>query len=284
MDEWVFDVTDKDFETAVLERSKQVPVVVDFWAPWCGPCRILGPLLERLTAEHQGEFLLAKVNVDDSPHLSGAFGIRSIPMVLGFRDGRVASEFVGALPESSVRQFLSRVLPSPADKLVLRADELRAAGNLDEAEPLVRKALELEPRSDPALVGLAAIHADRGEDEEALGVLDRVAPGTPLREEADQLAAKIRIRAAGSVDESALRERVEANPADLESRLELGQVLAAKSRYDEALEQYLEIVRRDRSFRDDAARKAMLDIFALLGPGNDTAERYRSELAKVLFR
>jgi putative thioredoxin len=284
METWVFDVTDADFETAVIERSKTVPVVIDFWAPWCGPCRILGPLLERITAEHEGEFVLAKVNVDDSPRLSGAFGVRSIPMVLGMRDGQIVSEFVGALPESAVRQFLSRVLPSPAEKLALGAEEKRAAGALDEAEALLRRALDADPRSDRALLTLAATHADRGRDAESLAMLERVAPGTPFREQADQLAAKIRIRQAGTADEPALRAKLETDPGDLESRFSLAQALAAKSDYDQALAQYLEIVRRDRSFRDDAARKAMLDVFALLGSSDERVERYRSELAKILFR
>src|SRR5512139_3596528 len=137
-----FDVSDADFETRVLQRSRQVPVVVDFWAPWCGPCRVLGPLLERLAEEYAGAFMLAKVNVDESPQLASAFGVQSIPMVIGVRDGKIASEFVGALPELQVREFLSRVLPSEAEQLAAQGADHAAAGECDKAEAAYRRALE----------------------------------------------------------------------------------------------------------------------------------------------
>ena len=279
----VFDVTDADFETQVIERSKQIPVVVDFWAPWCGPCRALGPLLERLVEEYGGKFALARVNTDENPGLAGAFRVQSIPMVIGVRDGALAGHFVGALPESGVRDFLAQLLPSQGERKVAEGMALLDAGKSAEAEKIFREAMEIDPRADGARVGLATIHAQREEDDAALALLDQVAPG-PHRQEADRLAATIRIRQSGAGDESELRARLEANPDDLETRLLLAQVLAANGRYDEALEQYLTIVKRDRSFRDDAARKAMIDIFDTLGPGNELADRYRSELATVLFR
>ena len=278
-----FDIAENEFEPQVVERSKQMPVVVDFWATWCEPCRTLGPLLERLATEYQGAFLLAKVNVDENPSLAAAFGVQSIPMVLGFRDGEVAAEFVGALPEDGVREFLSRLLPSVGELVAQEGDALRADGKTVEAEAAFRRALELDLRCDQALVGLASILSDRRDDTEALALLDRVSPDTPFRQEADRLAAAIRIRAAGTDDDGTLRERVSANPDDLEARFALAQALAASTRYDEALDEYLAITARDRAFQDGAARKAMLDIFELLGSGNEIAERYRAELAKVLF-
>src|SRR5262249_6359343 len=153
--DWVFDTTDADFETAVVEQSKQTPVVVDFWAPWCGPCRVLGPILERLVKEAGGKGRLAKVNVDENPQLSAAFNARSIPMVLGIRDGAIAGEFVGALPEPSVREFFARLLPSEAENLAAEAAGLERAGKLADAEATLQRALALDPRCDAALLGLA---------------------------------------------------------------------------------------------------------------------------------
>jgi putative thioredoxin len=280
---WIIDVTDADFEAEVIERSRQVPVVVDFWAPWCGPCRVLGPLLERLADEHAGAFVLAKVNTDENPNLAGAFRVQSIPMVVGLRDGALAAHFVGALPENDVRDFLAQVLPSDAERLAADGAARLAAGQTAEAEAAFRRALELDARCDAALVGLATIVFRSGGETEALTLLDRVGLG-PQRQEADRLAAAIRIRQSGAGDEAGLRAKVDANPADPEARFTLAQALAAGGRYDEALEHYLAIVKRDRDFRDDGARKAMIDIFELLGPGNELADRFRSELAKVLFR
>ncbi len=284
MSEWIVDINERDFEREVVERSKTVPVVVDFWAPWCGPCRTLGPLLERLATEHEGAFVVAKVNVDENPNLASAAGAQSIPMVLGLRGGEVVAEFVGAQPEAQVREFLARLLPSEGELIATDADALRAAGKLAEAEAAYRRALETEPRCDRALVGLAALLAERGEDAEAVTLIDRVAPGTPWRQDADRLAAAIRVRQAGAVDVGALQAKVDANPTDVAARFELAQALAARTDYEAALQHYLEIVSRDRSFRDDGARKAMLDIFELLGAAHETTQRYRSELGKVLFR
>jgi putative thioredoxin len=282
--ERVFDVGDSDFEARVIERSKSVPVVVDFWADWCGPCRVLGPVLERLVAENDGEVELAKVDIDRSPGLAAAFGVRSIPMVVGFRDGHVAASFVGALPEQGVREFLARLLPSPAEKLSARADETMRAGQVAAAEEMYRQARHLDPRCDAAALGLAGILAQRGDDQQALDLLATIDPGTPLRPDADRLAACIRIGEAGTADEATLRAKLEADANDHESRFTLAQSLAAREHYKEALEHYLEIVRRDRDFRDDGARKAMLDIFDLLGPEQELVQYFRSELAKVLFR
>ena len=279
---WVIEAGDQDFETAVIERSAHAPVVVDFWAPWCAPCRTLGPVLERLAEEHGGAFVLAKVNVDDNPGLAQALSVQSIPMVLGFRDGQVVAEFVGALPEAAVREFLTKVLPNEADRLASTGQDLLAEGKAGPAEVAFRKALETDARCHRAMIGLAGILADRREYVEAVQLLERIGPG-PLRADADRLTAEIRIRQAGGGDEQALRAKLAAAPADLETRFLLGQVLAAAGKHREALEQYLEVVRRDRTFRDGAARKAMLDIFDLLGAGNDIVDHYRSELAKVLF-
>ncbi len=282
--ELVFDVDGSDFETRVIERSMTVPVAIDFWAEWCGPCRVLGPLLERLAVEHGGAFEVAKVDIDKAPDLADAFGVTSVPMVLGLRDGRPVASFVGALPEEAVREFLARLLPTPAETLAGEAALARAAGRASEAEEMFGRALQIDPRCAAAALGLAGLRAERGEAQEALDLLATIEPGTPLRAEADRLAAQIRIGGTERVDEGQLRAALDADPADHESRFALAQSLAARADYPDALEQYLEIVRRDRAFRDDGARKAMLDIFELIGSQHEIAQRYRSALAAVLFR
>ncbi|GIW44148.1 MAG: co-chaperone YbbN [Candidatus Binatia bacterium] len=282
MNPYVIEVDEASFEKEVIERSRSVPVVVDFWAPWCGPCRTLGPLLERLAAEHRGQFVLAKVNVDLNPLLAQAFRVQSIPMVVAVRDGQLVSQFVGALPEAAVREFLARLLPSDAERLAAQGLARLAAGKVGEAEKLFRQALEQDPRCAAAQVGLARVLLQQGEKDRAREILEGVEPGA-YRSEADRLLAELRLREGTQGDEASLRERLAQNPGDLEARLQLGQLLAAQGRYEEALEQLLEVVRRDRNFRDQAARKAMVDIFHVLGSGNELVEHYRSELAKILF-
>ncbi len=279
----IFDAGDDDFESAVIERSKETPVVVDFWAEWCGPCKALGPVLEKLTEDYGGRFALAKVDVDHSPQLAAAFGVRSIPMVLGFRDGKAVASFLGAQPEEAIRDFLSQVLPSEAEEMVVEAKALQAGGDLVAAETKLRAALESAPRSDKVLLALAELAIEKRESDEALELLERIAPGTPERQRADHLSAQIRVRDAGAADVAGLRERVARDPDDHRARSSLAHALAAGSRYEEALPHYLEIVKRDRSFDDDGARKAMLDIFELLGNEHELTQQYRAELAKVLF-
>ena len=277
---WVVDVGDADFETAVIDRSHATPVVVDFWAPWCGPCRALGPLLERLAQEHAGAFVLAKVNVDEAPGVAQAFGIQGIPAVKAFRDGMLMAEFVGAQPEPTVRKLLEVVLPNEIDRLVAAATDQAPA----EAEATLRAALEREPRHPKALLALARLVAGRGDVAEALRLLDLVAPPSPLVAEAERFAAELRTRGDGAGDESALRARIAADPGDLEARLALGRTLAALGRHEDALGELLAVVQREPRFDDDAARKAMVDLFAVLGSDHPLTERFRGELAKALFR
>jgi putative thioredoxin len=284
MNPWTVDVGEEDFETDVLERSRQAPVVVDFWAPWCGPCKVLGPVLERLAEEHKGDFLLAKVNVDENPELAALFQIQGIPAVKVFKDGRMAGEFTGALPEGSVRELLSRFLPTESDRDAVEAEQLEKTGQTDEANALYEKILQTEPNHSKALLGLARILTAAGEGDKALELLEKMPLTDPARKEADRLIARLTLKTAPRQDVAALRAALNSDPENLEKRFALAQALAAQEKYEEALAGFLTVIKKDRTFRDDGARKAMLQIFALLGDDNEVTRKYRSELAQVLFR
>jgi putative thioredoxin len=176
------DVTDATFESEVMERSNEVPVVVDLWAPWCGPCRTLGPIIEKVVDETDGKVLLVKVNIDDNPQIAQAFGVQSIPLVVAVKDGQPVDGFLGAHPEPTVRDFVQRLLPTEQEELI---DKLLAAGDEDS----LRQALDLEPGNEDAIVGLAELLVGRGEGEDALALLARI----PESERTRRVAAMARL-------------------------------------------------------------------------------------------
>ena len=270
-----------EFERQVLEESRRRPVVVDFWAPWCGPCRSLKPILEKLADEYGGKFLLAKVNADENQELSARYGVRGIPAVKAFSQGRLADEFSGALPEAAVREFLDRLVPKPAEVLRLKADEQLRRGDVSGALKLLAEAAALDPANEWVRVDAAAIMLDMGELAEAQRLLQEVRLDDAR---VVQLRSRLEFAQAAASGESAeaLAARIARNSDDLQARLQLAKLLAAARDYAGAMEQMLEVVRRDRRYGDDAGRRALLAVFELLGSGHPLVGEYRRKLASAL--
>ena len=286
MTEHVVDVNEANFQQAVLEGSKQAPVVVDFWAPWCAPCRALGPILERLAAEYGGRFSLAKINSDESPELAARFGVRGIPSVKAVVNGELVDEFTGALPEPMVREFIERILPSPSEVLRSKANALYAAEkDAARALELLGEAAKSDPASEDVRFDQARIHVDLGELDAAQKLLDSLSGLAQMDERVTALRARLDLAqgAAHAGDMASLQARIEKNPADLEARLQLASLYVAGKRHREALDQLLQIVQRGRGFNDDIGRRTMLEVFSVLGPDDKLVEEYRRRLASALY-
>lgn len=275
----VLDVTDATFATEVLEYSKTMPVVVDFWAPWCGPCRMLGPIIEKVAGEHAGEVRLVKINTDENPQVATQFRIQSIPAVKAFRDGKVAREFMGAQPEPQVRAFFAALLPTEAERAVKQATDL-AAKDPVAAEAAFRDVLAKSPGNADAVVGLARILLARGDREEAATLLDRA----PADRRAKVLKHRLFLEGFEQKHEGEdIPGEVEANPTDPRARYRHGVLLAAREQYEPALEELIESIRLDRTFADGAARKAVLAVFDILGMEAPLTREYQRRLSQVLF-
>ena len=278
--ETVVNTNDGTFTADVLDRSHELPVVVDFWAPWCGPCRVIGPILEELAAEYAGRVQLVKLNTDESPQMATQYGITGIPAVKAFKDGEVASEFVGALPEPRIRAFFESLLPNEADRLVAEAESVRAAGDLGAARMHLETALQHDPEHERATVGLAGILLDEGDFDGADELLAQW-EGDPRFGRV--LASMHFRRDAAGQDRAALEARVEANPDDAEAHFLLANVLGVADEWEECVEHLLATVRLDRSFREDAGRLRLLDTFLLLGEEHELTEESRRRLTNLLF-
>jgi putative thioredoxin len=272
----ILDVSQTTFQAEVIEQSGHKPVVVDFWAPWCGPCRMLGPTLERLTSEAGGTFRLARLNVDDSPEIAMRYGVQGIPAVKAFRDGRVVAEFVGAQPEPAVRQFLKQVAPDESDQFLARARAMLAAHHWPEAEADYRQVLAGNPASGPAALGLLKALLAQGKGAEAERVLDNF-PNDREAGDAERLRPLARYLVEAERGPTCSdAENLHAEYCRAGKRIASGDLQGA-------MDAILTLLRRDKRFRQGEPRIVMLGIFEVLGDQDPLTREYRNKLASVLF-
>ncbi|MCB0305058.1 MAG: thioredoxin [Calditrichaeota bacterium] len=264
-----------NFQQDVIERSHQIPVLVDFWAEWCGPCKILGPVLERLAEKHRGSWALVKINTEKHHHLAAQYGIRSIPNVKLFVDGEVANEFVGALPEAAIEQWLKKALPSPYREKLAEVEHLLAGQQLDKAEQLLEEVIGAEPDNARARVLLAQLYLDT-DPQKVLDLLEGVLPGSEYGDIAEALRTfaglTLYLKNPEALPESPVKQRY----------LQAIRNLAGGD-FTAALEDFIELLQSDRYYDDDGPRKACIAIFKLLGEDHETTRHYRPLFSRALY-
>jgi putative thioredoxin len=280
------DTTLATFEQDVIAGSTLAPVLVDFWAPWCGPCKTLGPMLEKLEAEYAGKWKLVKVNVDENQELAAHFQVRSIPHVVAFADGRPVDQFVGVLTEGQLREFLDRLVPDSADAERSDAQVAIAEGRLDDAFNHLKAALAFDPGYEDARMDLIELLLSQNRVDEARNEIDLLSPKTTQGIDARFNAIKTRLDAMDAAADlpptDALEAKVAANPDDLEARFDLASAFIARRKYPQALEQLIVIVQRDRAFREDIGRKTMLSVFDLAAHQPELVAQWRRKLSAAL--
>jgi putative thioredoxin len=281
----VIAITGDDFDGPVLKRSADVPILVDFWAPWCGPCRALTPILKRLAETYQGRFLLATVNVDQNPRIALDHRVQSIPYVKLFKNGQAVEEFLGVQPEPVIRALLDRHVERDSDQMRRKAAEMADRADLSSALRTLREALAADPENTRIHPDLAALLLRAERYDEAEELLDELPAQRQLDDDITTL--KIRIKYARIASESppieALRQAIAADPGNCEARYRLSARLIADGEIEPALEQLLDIMRRDRAFREDAGRKGLVECFALLDGQGPLVKRYRQLMSAALY-
>jgi putative thioredoxin len=271
----IIDATEADFEYQVLVYSQEIPVLVDFWAEWCAPCRVLGPMLEKLTKEAQGDFRLAKVNVDENPNLAKRYQVRSIPAVKAFREGKVVAEFLGVRPESQIKELIRSFAPTPGDLAIEKGLNLLELGQPTQAEVAFRQSLAESPGNPKALLGLARSLIYQNQADESLEIIQNFPVSRELNsaEALLPLAEALADYSRNGLDDNRPLDATYANAIRLIQR----------GNFEAALDGLLDILRQEKRFRDGLARKVILAIFEVLGDNSPVTTEYRRELANILF-
>ncbi|RMF10880.1 MAG: co-chaperone YbbN [Alphaproteobacteria bacterium] len=277
------------FGKDVIEASMRVPVIVDFWAPWCGPCKQLGPALESAVKAARGAVRMVKINVDENQMLAQQLRIQSIPMVVAFFQGRPVDGFQGAIPESQIKQFIARLVgdrgPAPSEQMLEQATAAFNGGDISRAAALYAEVHRLEPDNVKAVAGLAKCYIRSGELDGARALLDGL-PASAAHD-SDVAGARAALTLADDVrdagDPEAARAAVDSNPDDHQARYDLARALIKAQQYEDAVRELVEIVRRDREWQDDAARKQLLKLFEAFGPASQFTQWARRQLSSVLF-
>jgi putative thioredoxin len=283
------DTTTNTFREDVVAESMQQPVLVDFWAPWCGPCKQLTPVIEKAVKAAGGKVKLVKMNIDEHPQIAGQLGIQSIPAVYAFSKGQPIDGFMGALPESQIKAFIERLVgpvgPGAVDELLAEATELEAAGDAGGAAELYGAVLAEEPDNTAALAGLAMLHIKLGDLEGARRFLDMAPPAKAKDPAIARARAAIEVaeKAASLGDLGDLERRVAADPDDHAARFDLALGLAARDDRDGAVAQLLAIVKRDRTWNEDGARKQLVTFFEAWGHKDPATQAGRRQLSSLLF-
>jgi putative thioredoxin len=282
------DATDASFSVDVVEASQTTPVIVDFWAPWCGPCRQLGPALEKAVTAAKGAVKLVKIDIDKNPAFAGQLRVQSIPAVFAFVDGRPVDGFMGALPDSQVKAFVEKLAaqggggPSPVEDLLAVAKESLDLGDLGGAAQAYAEVLAHEPENVKAVAGLARVYLAGGDVERAREVVAML-PEDAKDAELDGVRAALALAADGPSETAEFERRLASDPADHEARLELAKALAGRGDMDGAADHLLAIIEADREWNDQAARKQLLTVFEAAGPMSEVARSGRRRLSAILF-
>ena len=278
--------SDAGFMADVIEASKTQPVIVDFWATWCGPCRQLTPALEKAVTAAKGAVKLVKIDVDKNPAVAGQLRVQSIPTVYAFVDGQPVDGFQGALPDSQLKAFVDRLLgpaePAEIDEILALGAESLKLGDIGGAAQAYAQALQMDDRNVKAIAGLARCYLSGGDADRAAELV-AMAPEGAKDADLDSVRAALALAEAAPSETDPLEQRLKADPDDHEARLELAKALAARGAFDQAADQLLTIIARDREWNDQAARKQLLLVFEAAGPASEVARQGRRRLSAILF-